>query len=235
MMKHLFIILICVTAGLFPQEKDISKYLTYIEFGEIKSAEEGLLELKASDPDDPAVIYLDAVLTDDGKTALGMYEKIVDSYPKSRYADDALYRMYSYYYAVGLYNTAEKYNDKLKKDYPSSPYLTEKTAELKEEVAVKEEVPALKEPVSKKEKSKAEKVYKYTIQTGAFLIRKNAVNLKETFQKAGYFSEIKEKKVGGSTFSIVYLGRFQTEEEAMNFFTDLNKRQNIEGTVVEME
>ena len=48
---------------------------------------------------------------------------LIDKFPKSTYADAALYRIYSYYFALGLYNTADKNLNKLKKDYPESPYI----------------------------------------------------------------------------------------------------------------
>lgn len=232
--------IILITSGLYSQERDISALIKAIETGNIETAQAGLKKLKQSDPDDPSVIYLDALLTRDGKDALAKYERVAENYPHSRYADASLFRMYSYFYAAGLYNTAQKYYDKLEQDYPSSIYLkthkeliTEK--ELPKEDEENKGESSVNLPESHKEKSDPEKVFKYTIQAGAFLISANAQNLKNTFEKAGYYSQVKEKKVGGSTFSVVFLERFETEDEAKNFLIDLNKKQKFAGRVVRIE
>jgi len=239
MKKAFLLFLFLLTAsGIYSQEADITSMLKAIDSGDIETAQSGLKRLKTSQPGDPSVIYLDALLSSDGKTALLKYQKVAQSFPKSRYADAAVWRIYSYYYASGLYNTAQKYYDELKEKYPSSDYLNNQESTIHVESnqietdQVKTEVPVIS---GTKEVSEADKVYNYTIQGGAFLLPENARKLKNTFENAGYFSEVKQKKVGGSTFSIVYIGRFETEEDAKTFLTDLNKRQKIEGRIVHIE
>ncbi len=74
-------------------------------------------------PDDPSVMFLDAVLKENGQEAVVIYQDIVDNHPKSKYADAALYRIFSYYYALGLYETAQEKLKQLKESYPTSPYI----------------------------------------------------------------------------------------------------------------
>ena len=59
-----------------------------------------------------------------GTEAMKDYQSIVDNFPKSEWADDALYAIYQYYYSLGLYKTADLKFQQLKKEYPASPYLT---------------------------------------------------------------------------------------------------------------
>jgi outer membrane protein assembly factor BamD (BamD/ComL family) len=72
---------------------------------------------------DPSVMFLDAVLKENGQEAVAIYQDIVDNHPESKYADAALYRIFSYYYALGLYETAQEKLKQLKESYPTSPYI----------------------------------------------------------------------------------------------------------------
>jgi cell division protein FtsN len=103
---------------------------------------------------------------------------------------------------------------KLKKDYPSSPYI--KIAE--------KNIPPL--PTNQKIK------YRFTIQAGAFSNKDNANAMKKQFIDAGFSSEIKEKTVAGTIFQVVYVGKFATEEEAKNFLKQINSEYSLDGRVI---
>ena len=126
-----------------------------------------------------------------------------------------------------MYDTAKKQLDKLKKNYPQSPYI--KIAENKipseNELSTKEQKPDEKKQID----------YKYTIQAGAFSKIDNAKFLKKDFEDSGFFSEIKEKVVGGTTFEVVYVGRFASENEAKNFLQVINSEFKLDGRVVNIE
>lgn len=220
----------------YPQEVDIIDYLKEIEAG---NKEKVLIEyssLKKSHPADPSVMFLGAVLTENAQDALAVYRDILEKYPSSKYADASLYRIYSYHYALGFYDSAKLYLNRLKLEYPVSPYI--KIAERN--------IPGKNDPLTPKEKTTVitektepekeirQPVYKYTIQAGAFSIEANAKNLKKEFEESGYFTEIKEKVVAGTTFHVVYIGRFESEEEAKNFLTRINSEFKLEGRVVSL-
>jgi len=86
----------------------------------------------------PGVMYLQAVLTTDGSEAAKLYQNIVDNFPKSEWGDDALYKLYQYYYSVGLYKTAEQKLVQLKEEYPFSAYAAEQNTAIEEKPIVKE-------------------------------------------------------------------------------------------------
>ena len=238
-----FLTAVLFSINIFAQGIDISDQLKDIESGKIERAKDALDKFKTKSPNDPSVIFLDAVLTLDGKQALTKYSRLADNYPKSKYADAALYRIYSYYYAEGFYNTAQKFLDRLTENYPDSPYLKTALNKTPEETVSLSpaEKEAKKEPVEDKVKpSEPEKdipavVFKYTIQAGAFLVMDNARKLKETFENAGYYADVSEKKVGGSIFNVVFVGKFQTESEAKTFLIDINKRHKLNGRVVPLD
>ncbi|HMN49982.1 MAG TPA: tetratricopeptide repeat protein [Ignavibacteriaceae bacterium] len=224
-----FLILSFLIAPVFinAQEVDIIPYLKQIEQGKAGEVKTKLSELKQDYPNSSNVLFLEGVLTENAQDAVVIYQKIVDKYPKSAYADAALYRIYSYYFALGLYNTADKNFEKLKKDYPESPYI--KMASMN--VTTEENTT----PPVKTVDQKDETVYKYTVQAGAFTNKDNAVTLQKEFVNAGLKSFIKEKNVGGTIFNVVYVGQFVGKNEAEDFKAIANSQFNISGRVVEIE
>jgi|SRR5690606_1377822 len=222
----LFLILVSFSQFISAQDVNIVPYLKQIESGEKDEVEKVLPDLKEKYPNSPSVMFLDGVMTENGQDAVMIYAKIVNSYPASKYADAALYRIYSYYYAIGLYEAAKKHLERLKKEYPDSPYI---------KIADKN-IPSIDEVASdKKEIELPKAVYNFTIQAGAFSKLENAQNLKKDFDDSGFKSEIKDKNVGGTVFHVVYVGEFETEDDAKNLLQVINKEFNLDGRVVRIE
>jgi len=232
-----FVLFFIISSLTYSQEVNIVPYLKQIESGEKGKVLEKLKDLKEEYPDDPSVIFLQAVLTENGQNAVGLYKKIISKYPQSRYADASVYRLFAYYYALGLYETSKTFFEELKKDYPRSPYIkiAEKKIPAKHEVASEEKVE--KEPPPPPTKTEVSKStdYKFTVQAGAFSNSSNANDLKKKFDDAGFYSEINEKVVGGTTFLVVSVGKFLTESEASNFLDIVNTRFHLDGRVVPLQ
>lgn len=214
---------------IYSQEVNIVPYLKAIENGNIGEAKEALVDLKAKSPNDPSVMFLDGVLKENGQEAILIYQNIVDNYPASKYADAALYRIFSYYYALGLYDTAREKLKQLKTSYPTSPYIQVADQNLLqlEKINVQESKPKVEEP-----KQKTEENYKYTIQAGAFTNLDNASKLMDEFQNAGIYTNMADKVVGGTTFHVVYAGKFEKIEDAESFLKVVNSQYNVNGTIV---
>jgi cell division septation protein DedD len=120
----------------------------------------------------------------------------------------------------------------LKKEYPDYPYIKTADREIpSEDETVKETV----EKTSPVEKEKPVLNYKFTIQAGAFSKLDNAKGLRKDFQDSGFFSEIKDKIVGGTTFHVVYVGKFVNESEANNFLQVINSEFKLEGRIIKLE
>ena len=232
-MNRIYIILFIVFLSLhvYAQEVDIVPALQQIENGNIKSAETFLRDLKVKNANDPSVIFLDAVLTKDGEEALKKYSTVLEKYPNSKYADAVLYRIFSYYYSLGYYKKAETYLDRLKKDFPESPYIkttVRKIPDIEEQPS--QPIVTTSKPV---QPVKTEiKTYNYTIQAGAFLNVDNAKKLCDQLNKENYFTEITTKDIGGSILNVVNVGRFTTEEESKSVLNLLEKKFNLKGRTV---
>jgi len=220
-----FPLLILLTSQAFPQEKDIVPYLKLIEAGKKDSVQNLLPELKKSYPDDPSVLYLEAVMTENGQDAVPVFNRIINDFPASKYADASIYRLYSYYYSLGLYNTASVFLDKLEKKYSGSPYIKLAEREIPSE---DEETPSLNNKLT----SDTSDVFQFTIQAGAFSNDSNAASLKKSFENSGYYSVIKKKNVAGSDFNVVFVGEFKSRNEADNFLQVINKKFDLNGRVV---
>jgi cell division protein FtsN len=177
-------------------------------------------------------MFLEGVLTENGQDAVAIYSNVVNTYPLSKYADAALYRIYSYYFALGLYETAKGHLDKLKKNYPESPYIKIADRNIPSEDEFSD-IPVTNDKTTVTEKKDIK--YKYTIQAGAFSKLSNAQSLRDDFKDSGFFTEIKEKIVGGTAFHVVYVGQFNAEDEAKNFLQVINKEYKLEGRVVRIE
>jgi len=218
--------------NLFSQEVNIVPYLKQIDNGNKTEALTRLAELKDDYPDDPSVMFLEGVLTENGQDAVAIYTKIINEYPNSRYADAAVFRIYSYYYALGLYNTAKSFLNRLKKNYPKSPYI--KIAEQRTDNFKKSKTTTITTPDRKKSfpsKPQNKIIYNYTIQAGAFTKSVNANHLKTEFESAGFYSSIKTKNVAGTIFHVVYVGKFETEESAKKALSLINKQFNLKARV----
>ena len=237
-MRKIFLVAVVLSSRLFAQEADISEALKWIENGNSKEAVKILQSLKSENMNDPSVIYLDALLTTDGEEALRKYSAIVEKYPESKYADAALYNIFSYYYSLGYYKKAESYLERLKKDFPESPYI--KMADRKipdtEEAQpqTKEKTEIAPQPETKSEKAEPAN-YNFTIQAGAFLNPDNAKKLSEQFQKEKFSVEITTKEVGGTILNVVNVGKFATEEEAKSVLDLLAGKFSIKGRIVEVK
>lgn len=235
-LKIFFIPFLFIPSIISAQDIDIVPYLKQIEAGELSAVKAKLPELKVKYPGSPAIMFLDGVLTEDGQEAVTIYQRIIEKYPNSKYADASVYRVFSYFYALGLYEAAEKMRTKLNTDYPDSPYL---------KLATANQIPKFEsQPVTPQQETQPAPIqvsptqpsisFRYTIQAGAFSNTENAINLKNDFEKAGYITEITEKVVGGTNFHIVYVGKFATRKDSEDFLHIINSKYNLNGRVVEI-
>lgn len=226
-----FAVICSLTLNSYAQELDIIPYLKQIEKGEIKAVKEILPKLKKENPNSANLLFLEAVLTENGQQAVSIYQNFVENYPSNTYADAALYRIYSYYYALGLYDTAAKVLKNLTDKYPDSPYIKmAKSQEENIEEALTESVVQNQNQIPN-EPTK----FRFTVQAGAFVNLENARNLKSDLEADGIYCELKEKNVGGTIFNVVYAGRFDRRDEAEKFLRQINSKYNLSGRIVETD
>jgi hypothetical protein len=215
---------------IFSQNYDIVPYLVKIERGALDSVRAEIENLKLKYPSDPNIIFLDAITTAEASLAKQKFEQIVQLYPKSKYADASTYRLFNYYIIEDDKQSAEKYFNALKSNYPESPYIRLAQSQYETLLGTQNIVNEQSRPIE----TKKEVTTNYTIQAAAFAKRENAISLKSQFEKAGIFSEIKEKNVAGTIFNVVYAGKFESKEDAENFLAVINSQFKLQGRVIEV-
>ena len=90
------ILLVTVSSALFAQmpENDVRSKLELINSGKIDQVRNEIPSLQSQYPNDAGVVYLEASVTENGSQAAKLYQAIVDNFPNSEWADDALYKVY---------------------------------------------------------------------------------------------------------------------------------------------
>ena len=69
------------------------------------------------------MLFLKAVLTDDGESALEQYKYILKKFPKTKYAPDAAMKIGEYFYARGLYTQCASLLKNIPVKYPRYPQM----------------------------------------------------------------------------------------------------------------
>lgn len=204
---------------------DIQKRLEMIEQGQADQVRAELPTLLANYQNNPGVMYLQGVLTTDGSDAAKTFQSIVDNFPKSEWADDALYKLYQYYYSIGLYKTADQKLAELKQEYPYSAYAVEQSTTSKETL---EDSAAIVKPKSTVQKFSTG----FTVQVGAFSVLQRAEELKNFFEGKGYASNIFTMVTNGMKLHKVWVGEFQSQEDARRFGGEIKKKFGFDSMVV---
>lgn len=229
-----FILLsLCLSMVSFAQtqqagEPDILKRLELIEKGQSDVVRTELPTLMTNFQNHPGVLYLQGVLTTDGNEATKIYQSIVDNFPRSEWADDALFKLYQYYYSIGLYKTADQKLEQLKRDYPYSTYATNQKVAEETKTPAPIETPT---PVSRPGKG-AKSTIVYTVQAGTFSVLQNAEELRSRFEKEGYVSHIFTIVNNGKKFHKVWVGEFGKQDEARRFSAQIKKKFHLDTIVV---
>lgn len=226
-MKTLIIALLFVTlASAQEGQPDVQRRLEMIERGQGEAVKSELPALMTNYQNHPGVLYLQAVLTTDGSEAAKLYQNIVDNFPKNEWADDALYKLYQYYYSIGLYKTGDQKLQQLRQEFPFSTYaVAEKPQETPK---TPQEPPADVKPTGSVQKFPTS----FTVQVGAFSTLQNAEELKAKFEKENYSSNIFTIVNDGRKLHKVWVGEFQTYEDAKRFTTEIRRQFGLESIVV---
>ncbi|MBI4417836.1 MAG: SPOR domain-containing protein [Ignavibacteriales bacterium] len=206
---------------------DIRRRLEMIERNQAEAVKAELPMLMTNYQNHPGVLYLQAVLITDGTEAAKHYQSIVDNFPKNEWADDALYKLYQYYYSIGLYKTGDQKMQQLRQDYPFSTYaVAEKTPEPV--TPPREDAPVEVKPTGTVEKYPTS----FTVQVGAFSTLQNAEELKAKFEKENYSSNIFTIVNNGRKLHKVWVGEFQTYDDAKRFTVEIRRKFSLESIVV---
>jgi cell division septation protein DedD len=244
----LLLILVCIAAvAAFAQgtEPDINKYIAAINNGNADDVRRELPTLVTKYPNNPGVLYLQGLVAREGSEAIRTYQSIVDNFPQSEWADDALYRVYQFYYALGLYRTAEIKMKQLAERYPNSPYAKPgaagkipQTEQVSDAPTPTEGAKTVPPPPSTPGTTPVPVVRdtvlpaRFALQVGAFGLQSNAQALKERFEAGGYTVEMISKVKDTRALFMVLVGNYPTYEEARTAGQDVKRKMGVDAIVV---
>ncbi len=257
----LSVILSCSVRAQDPAS-DVHTYVDQVTAGNVDEAKRELPALQSKYPDDPGVLYLQALLTTDGSSAVRVYQSIVDNHPKSEWADAALYKVYQFYYSLGLYKTADLKMAQLQRDYPDSKYLkgqpgiaevsqppathdtvapvpvattttTPTTSPAGDEHAVVPPTTPVNPPAQAKEPApRITPSTGYALQVGAFASETNADRLRRAVEAQGYHVEIVPRPHGDKMMYHVWVGNYPTEAEARAAAAEMRSKHSMDAILV---
>jgi len=215
---------------------DIAPYLERIQGGDVEDVREEISDLVEQKPEDPGVRYLQGLVTEDGTDAVGIFQGLVDKHPRSEWADDALFRVYQFYYSIALYRTSDLKWAQLQKDYPGSPYLSKGKGGEGVESGPAESSPApvvtgSTGPVAVVPQGE-NRSGQFALQVGAYSARENAEKQKFFFEDQGYPVEVINRVRDSRSLFLVIVGNFLTYDDAKSRIGEIRQKYGVESFVV---
>ncbi|MDH4069229.1 MAG: SPOR domain-containing protein [Ignavibacteria bacterium] len=241
-MKALAAIVIMVLFAPLPLagQVEVQPYLDRLSSGELEEVREEVSDLVDQYPNDAGVRYLQGLVTEDGTDAVRVFQGLVDRYPESEWADDALYKVYQFYYSIGLYRTAELKMGQLRGDYPDSPFLTSAGAKVTPkadppaESETTDPVPVVSEggATGSGEAVSQPGGGQFALQVGAYSSRENADKQKFFFEDQGFPVEVINRVRDGRALFLVLVGNYLTYEDAKAKSADIRRSYGVDSFVV---
>ena len=247
------IFLVSAVSILFSQNVDL--YFSLIEEGELDGVKESLPELISKYPNEPGVLFLRAILTDEGESAINQYKYILKNFPKSIYAPQAAMKIGEYFYARGLYTQSATLLKNIPVKYPRFPHMQRLTDLMINSfnaigeadsakyysLIIKSMFPSIETNVELKDeklsqvfsfKSKKQNLGPYVIQIGAFSNKENAKRLKLQVRQLGHDVSINKIDSNGKTFYAVRVSRYKSKLEAEKIGKDIKSKLGVSYRVL---
>ena len=249
-----------ILIGLFPvfiYSQNVEMYLSLIHEGQSEGVKENLPELISKYPNDPGVMYLQALLTTNGMKSLELYAKILEKFPESKFSGYASLKIGEYLYARGLYSQAGMQLRLIPRKYPRlenmqrvMDMMVSSFLAIGEDDSVKyyigiyrsmfpnldfdkfgidSPIFATKQVISNK-KNKEPKPY--VIQIGAFGSIQNANRLKLQVSQIGYNVDIVPVQTNGRGLHAVRVVRFRSKSSAERIGGTIKKKLGIDFRVL---
>tara|TARA_Y100001970_G_scaffold251613_1_gene324660 strand:- start:340 stop:1212 length:873 start_codon:yes stop_codon:yes gene_type:complete len=105
-------------------EDQIDKLIKEVQSGNVQAAIEALPGLKKQQPDNPSVIFLDAMLDGNHERSIKKYKQVYNLYEDSKYADDAIMKIAEFYYTNGSYLKSSEWVKKINLYYSKSDHIS---------------------------------------------------------------------------------------------------------------
>jgi hypothetical protein len=209
-MKILYLVLITLflSVNLFAQkEPDIQRLLDNLNEGNANSVNKEVVSLMKKFPNNPGLLYVKARAIGNAVDAVKIYNEIYQKYPKSEWADDAIYRVYQYYSITDNTKLAQEKLTLLRTKYPKSKLLDEFSGS-----------------------DNSQKFY--YVQLGAFSSKTKAQDFLDETKEVGFNLLIKSKSVDDKTLFAVLSNKFKKLSDAEKFQKNIESKLNIASIII---
>lgn len=224
-------VLLFVTVTTEAQTDRIKYYLQLAAQGRLDEIKRDLPDLLIDYPDDPGVMLVHAVVVEDISKSASIYERIVEKYPRSQFADEAFWRLIQFYALRGDTMTASRYLDLYRESFPNSVYLITSSEILRAAKTISKssgkttiiqlpkkttqtEVTLVAKPDNEPKKTTLTGKTTYGLQVGIYSTIDAAKSEVERFKGMRLKAEILNKTINGAEKFAVVIGDYSTRESA---------------------
>lgn len=218
-MRH-FVTMMIVVAGfgtLHAQQTNVKQYIQQVAAGWTTDAKKALPDLLIDAPDDPAVLFLHASLIDDPKKASPLLERIVEAFPKSEWADDAMARLVIVAATKNDADKARKTFATMRDQYSQSDLLPVVYEVMRSTVGApaptEKIVPA--QPVKNAEPVLKNVTKGYTLAVMTTADKSEADKFAAKLKKKGLKATVTPTAIRGQSRYSVRVGEYETESDAL--------------------
>ena len=238
--------------------QNIDMYMSLIHEGQVDGVKEQLPELISKYPNNPGVLYLQALMTTDGMKSLELYSNLLDKFPESKYSADAALKIGEYFYARGLYTQSAALLKNIPIKYPRFIDIERATSLMVNSfnaigeadsaryyaLIIKSMFPNIDADIDMaKEKNKPlaqvfnfkKKIINlgpYVIQVGAFGSKNTANRLKLQVNQLGHDVSINNVESNGKVLYAVRVNRYKSKKQAEIIGEDIKSKIGIEYRVL---
>ncbi len=247
------IILTSITIG-----QNIDLYISLIDEGKHEGVKENLKELTSKYPNDSGVLYLKAVLTQNGDSAIEQYKNLLKKFPDSKYAPLSAMKIGEYFYARGLYTQSANLFKNIPFRYPrfndmqrltdlminSFNAIGEADSARHYALLINSMFPNVEADIdlTKNKNEPLAQVFgfnkkksalgPYVIQVGAFSTLDNAKRLKLQISQLGHDVSINNVDSNGKRLFAVRVNRFKSKKRAQNIGQDIKSKIGVDYRVL---
>ena len=239
----------------FLQSQNVDLYLSLIDEGESQGVLENLTELTSKFPNDPGVLYLKALLSKDGESAIEQYKNIIKNYPESNYAPNSAMKLGEYFYAKGLYTQSANLLKNIPVKYPrfseiqrltdlminSFNAIGEADSARYYGLIIKSMFPSINADIDEDNK-KLSQVFDfnkkksnkgpYVVQIGAFSSKENAKRLKLQVRQLGHDVSINKVNSNGKLYFAVRVNSYNSKRKAEQIGKDIKSKLGVSYRVL---
>lgn len=229
------IVCLCLlTVSTQAQGTTVTNHLQQVAKGWTVDAKKSLPDLLLEQPDDPGVTFLHATLVEEPAKAIPLYERIVDRFPTSEWADDALLRLVINACTQKDATRANKYFKQMRQSFASSALLPVAYDVMRMSVGVPPpdavtststtSTTASTTPVETPTASTADtKSYPYTLAAITTPDKDQAKKLVSKYQSKHLKADMAEKWIKGKRNYVVQIGYYESEANAASDLDTVRK------------